>query len=39
MKIGIGSDHNAYDLKEYINTRLLDAGHEIVDFGCYSKDT
>lgn len=39
MKIGIGSDHNAYNLKEYINTRLLDAGHEIVDFGCYSKDT
>ncbi|SEI88896.1 ribose 5-phosphate isomerase B [Bhargavaea ginsengi] len=36
MKIGIGSDHNAFQLKETIKEFLGDTEHEIVDFGCHS---
>ncbi|MFS0751277.1 ribose 5-phosphate isomerase B [Oceanobacillus sp. 1P07AA] len=36
MKIGIGSDHNGFDLKEAINRYLSGTEHEIVDYGCYS---
>jgi len=38
MKIGVGSDHNAFDLKEAVKAYLINLGHEIVDYGCYSKD-
>jgi|SRR5699024_443164 len=38
MKIGIGSDHNGFDFKEAIKDFLKDTEHEIVDFGCHSKD-
>lgn len=38
MKIGIGSDQNAFDFKEAIKEFLADTEHEVVDFGCYSKD-
>ncbi|MFD1449055.1 ribose 5-phosphate isomerase B [Oceanobacillus profundus] len=38
MKIGIGSDHNAFQLKEKIIQFLADTEYEVVDFGCYSED-
>lgn len=38
MRVGFGSDHNAYELKEQIKGFVESLGHEIVDYGCYSKD-
>ncbi|WP_394238735.1 ribose 5-phosphate isomerase B [Niallia oryzisoli] len=38
MKIGIGSDHNAFQFKEEIKKYLAETEHEIVDYGCYSED-
>lgn len=38
MKLAIGSDHNAYELKETIKEFLADTEHEVEDFGCYSPD-
>ncbi|HEO8418763.1 RpiB/LacA/LacB family sugar-phosphate isomerase [Niallia sp. FSL W8-0635] len=34
MRIGIGSDHNAFDLKESIKNYVIELGHEVVDYGC-----
>ncbi|MGY3725554.1 ribose 5-phosphate isomerase B [Granulicatella balaenopterae] len=39
MKIGLGSDHNAYILKETIKDYLIESGYEVEDYGCYSKDS
>lgn len=33
MKIGIGSDHNAYEMKEDLKRYIEEMGHEVVDFG------
>lgn len=33
MRIGIGSDHRGYQLKDRIGQQLKNAGHEVVDFG------
>jgi ribose 5-phosphate isomerase B len=38
MKVALGSDHNAYDLKETIKKYLELHNYEIVDYGCYSCD-
>lgn len=38
MKIGIGSDHNAFQMKEEVKTFITGLGHEVVDYGCYSED-
>ncbi|WP_071393386.1 ribose 5-phosphate isomerase B [Bacillus tuaregi] len=38
MKIGIGSDHNAFQFKEELKRFLANTEHEIVDYGCYSQD-
>lgn len=38
MIILIGSDHNAYHLKEDLKAYLLELGHEPVDVGCYSAE-
>lgn len=38
VKIGVGSDHNAFDLKEEVKAYIEGLGHEVVDFGCHSKD-
>ncbi len=35
--IAIGSDHGGYELKEFLITRMKDAGYKIKDYGCYSK--
>ncbi len=39
MKIAIGSDHAGYDYKETIKTYLIDAGHEVQDFGTDSSES
>ena len=39
MKILIGCDHNAYDLKESLKTYLKGLGHDVVDVGCNSAST
>jgi ribose 5-phosphate isomerase B len=38
MKIGVGCDHNAFDLKELVKNYIEECGHEVEDYGCYSKD-
>ncbi|WFA08685.1 ribose 5-phosphate isomerase B [Tissierella sp. Yu-01] len=39
MKIGIGSDHGGYELKEYIKAYFEKEGIEYVDYGTNSKDS
>jgi len=39
MKISIGSDHGGYDLKEAVKAHLIEAGHEVKDFGCHDKSS
>ena len=39
MKIGIGSDHGGFELKEYIKAYLESEGIEYVDYGTYSLDS
>lgn len=36
MKIAIGSDHIAYDLKETVKVFIKELGHEVVDYGCHN---
>ena len=38
MKIGIGNDHVAIDLKETIKAHLESKGHEVVDFGTNDRE-
>lgn len=38
MNIVIGCDHGGFDLKEYLKKFLQSKGHNVSDFGCYSKD-
>jgi ribose 5-phosphate isomerase B len=38
VKIGIGSDHNAFQMKEEVKSYIASLGHEVVDYGCYSED-
>ena len=35
MKLAIGCDEAAYDLKQIIKQHLSDAGHEVTDFGTH----
>ena len=39
MKIAMGSDHGGFDLKEQIKAWLQENSHEVVDFGCHSKES
>ena len=39
MKIVIGSDHAAYELKEAIKEKLIREGHEVIDVGCDSTES
>ncbi len=39
MKIALGSDHAGFDLKEKIKGFLEKEGHEVIDLGCFSKDS
>ncbi|MBG9792025.1 sugar phosphate isomerase [Paenibacillus dendritiformis] len=36
MKIGLGSDHNAYAMKEEIKAYVQTLGYEVLDYGCGS---
>lgn len=38
MKIGIGADHNAFEMKEELKKHIIALGHEVEDYGCYSKE-
>lgn len=39
MKIAIGCDHAAYELKEKVKARMAAAGHEMVDVGTDSTES
>ncbi|NLV88017.1 MAG: ribose 5-phosphate isomerase B [Tissierellia bacterium] len=39
MKIGIGSDHGGYELKEYIKEYLDKENIEYIDYGTYSMES
>lgn len=39
MKLGIGNDHAAYNLKLQVKEYLESLGHEVVDYGCHSLDS
>lgn len=36
MKIGLGADHNAFEMKTNLKDFIIELGHEVVDYGCYS---
>jgi ribose 5-phosphate isomerase B len=36
MKIGIGSDHGGFELKEFIKEYLVEKGHHLEDYGTHS---
>lgn len=38
MKLGIGNDHAAYDMKLDIKAYLESKGHEVIDYGCHSAE-
>ena len=38
MKIGFGSDHAGFALKEMLRAHLEEQGYECVDYGTYSED-
>ncbi len=38
MKVIIGSDHGGFDLKEVLKKYIKTLGHEVTDYGTYSKD-
>ena len=39
MKISIGCDHGAIDLKNIVVAHLEKAGHQVVDFGTYTSES
>ena len=39
MKIALGADHGAYELKEAVKKHLEEKGIEYKDFGCFSKES
>ena len=39
MKIALGCDHAAYELKEAIKEKLTAEGHEVLDMGCDSTES
>ena len=39
MKIVVGRDHAAYELKEAIKEKLINEGHEVIDVGCDSPES
>jgi len=38
MKIVIGTDHRGWRLKNHVKNYLKQLGHDVDDFGCFSKD-
>ena len=39
MKIAVASDHAGFRMKEHLKAKLLELGHEIVDFGADSEES
>lgn len=39
MKLGIGNDHAAYEMKLEIKEYLESKGHEVIDYGTHSKES
>jgi len=39
VKIAIASDHAGYEFKEKLNQFLIELGHKVQDFGCYSPES
>ena len=39
MRIVVGSDHAAYELKEAIKAKLISEGHDVIDVGCDSTES
>ena len=39
MKIVVGCDHAAYELKEAIKEKLIKEGHDVLDVGCDSTES
>ncbi len=39
MKIGIGSDHGGFKLKELVSDHLQKQGYEVLDLGTHSEDS
>ena len=39
MKIALGTDHAGFAYKEALKEFLASAGHDVVDFGCYSSES
>ena len=37
--IGIGSDHNGFELKSRLRAHLTARGEQVRDFGCFSRET
>jgi len=38
MRVAIGSDHAGYELKECLESYLVELGHEVIDLGTHSAD-
>ncbi|SFA41348.1 ribose 5-phosphate isomerase B [Parageobacillus thermantarcticus] len=36
IKVALGCDHNAFNMKEIIKEFLKERGYDVVDYGCYS---
>jgi ribose 5-phosphate isomerase B len=39
MRIAIGADHAGFLLKDHLQARLAEAGHELADFGAHSAES
>ncbi len=39
MRIAMGTDHGGFELKEELRARLVEAGHEVLDYGTDSPDS
>lgn len=39
MKLGIGSDHGGFELKEHIKNHLKENGYEFEDFGTFDEES
>ncbi|NLT29863.1 MAG: ribose 5-phosphate isomerase B [Propionibacterium sp.] len=39
MKIALGNDHAAVELKQYLAEKITEAGHEVIDLGVNSTDS
>ncbi len=39
MKISLAADHAGFRLKEYLQGRLREQGHEIIDRGCFDESS